>query len=261
MLQIKGLKKKFNNNIVLDGIDLTINKGDIIGIIGPSGTGKSTLLRCINFLEIAEEGEITYIDDNDSSNVIDVKFPLKGQNKKNSLKLRKKTGMVFQNFNLFEHKNTLKNVMSGLTIVQKKKKDEAKEIALKELENVGLLDHQNHYPRHLSGGQKQRVAIARTLAMKPEIILLDEPTSALDPELIGEVLDIIRKVAKEGYTMILVSHEMDFIRKVSNRVIFLDKGHVIEDDKPDQVFRNPKHERTRQFLKKMHMLKEPEYII
>ncbi|MBQ7640925.1 MAG: amino acid ABC transporter ATP-binding protein [Acholeplasmatales bacterium] len=260
MLEIKGLKKKFENNQVLDGIDLTINKGDVIGIIGPSGTGKSTLLRCINTLERAEEGKIVYKND-DSNEEIVVNFPLKGINKKNALKIRKKTGMVFQNFNLFEHKNTLKNVMSGLTIVQKKNKKEAEEIALKELENVGLLTHKNHYPRHLSGGQKQRVAIARTLAMKPEIILLDEPTSALDPELIGEVLDIIKKVADLGYTMILVSHEMDFIRKVSNRVIFLDKGHVIEDDTPDEVFNNPKNERTKQFLAKMKMLREPEYVI
>ncbi len=261
MLEIKGLKKKFNDNQVLDGIDLTIKKGDVIGVIGPSGTGKSTLLRCINFLEIAEEGYMKYTDDLDSNNVIEINFPLKGENKKNSKEFVKKTGMVFQNFNLFEHKNTLKNVMSGLTIVQKKNKKEAKEIALKELNNVGLLDHQNHYPRHLSGGQKQRVAIARTLAMKPEILLLDEPTSALDPELIGEVLTTIKDVASEGYTMILVSHEMDFIRKVSNRVIFLDNGHIIEDDTPENVFQNPKNERTKKFLAKMNMLKDAEYII
>lgn len=260
MLEIKGLKKKFEDNQVLDGIDLKINKGDVIGVIGPSGTGKSTLLRCINFLEKAEEGSIIYKDDEDNSS-ISVEFPLKGENKKNSIKLRKKTGMVFQNFNLFEHKDALTNVESGLRIVQKIKKDEAEKIALAELENVGLLSHKNHYPRHLSGGQKQRVAIARTLAMKPEILLLDEPTSALDPELIGEVLDIIKKVAEQGYTMLLVSHEMDFIRKVSNRVIFIDKGHIIEDGTPEEVFNNPKNERTKQFFEKMHLLKDPEYVI
>ncbi len=181
MIEIRGLKKKYQDNQVLDGIDLDINKGDVIGIIGPSGTGKSTLLRCINYLEHPEEGTIVFKGDED----IMVSFPLKGKDKKNIIKIRKKTGMVFQNFNLFEHKTALKNVISGLRIVKHIKKDEALEIALNELENVGLKDHKDHYPKHLSGGQKQRIAIARTLAMRPDIILLDEPTSALDPELIG----------------------------------------------------------------------------
>lgn len=260
MIEIKGLKKKFEENQVLDGIDLTINDGDVIGIIGPSGTGKSTLLRCINSLEKPEEGQIIYRN-NDTSEEIVVDYPLKGVSKKNAIKLRKKTGMVFQNFNLFEHRTALKNVTSGLRIVQHIPNAEAIKIAEKELINVGLLDHKNHYPKHLSGGQKQRIAIARTLAMKPEIILLDEPTSALDPELIGEVLDIIKKVAEQGYTMVLVSHEMDFIRKVSNRVLFLDGGHVIEDGTPDEVFENPKNERTKQFFAKMKVLKNPEYVI
>ena len=207
MLEIKGLKKSFGKNIVLDGIDLTVNKGDIIGIIGPSGTGKSTLLRSINVLEKPEGGSVS-LDD------VTVTFPLNRENKKKAVELRKKTGMVFFFFNLFEHKTALQNVMEGLLVVQKKSKAEAEKIALEELENVGLLDHKDHYPRHMSGGQQQRVAIARTLAMRPDIILLDEPTSALDPELVGEVLKIIKKIADLGYTMILVSHEMNFIRKV-----------------------------------------------
>lgn len=260
MIEIKGLKKKFEDNQVLDGIDLTIHDGDVIGIIGPSGTGKSTLLRCINSLEKPEEGQIVYTNESTFEEIV-VDYPLKRANKKNAFKLRKKTGMVFQNFNLFEHRTALKNVASGLRIVQHIPKKEAIKKAEDELTNVGLLDHKNHYPKHLSGGQKQRIAIARTLAMKPEIILLDEPTSALDPELIGEVLDIIKKVAEQGYTMVLVSHEMDFIRKVSNRVLFLDGGHVIEDGTPEEVFENPKNERTKQFFAKMKVLKNPEYVI
>ena len=255
MIEIRGLKKKFQDNIVLDGVDLSINKGDIIGIIGPSGTGKSTLLRSINLLEKPESGTIT-IDD------ITISLPLKGKDKKNAIELRKKTGMVFQKFNLFEHKTALENVMEGLIVVQKKSKEEAKELALKALEEVGLLNWQNHYPKHMSGGQQQRVAIARTLAMRPNVILLDEPTSALDPELIGEVLTVIQEIASQGYTMVLVSHEMNFIRKISNRVLFLDGGHIIEDGTPKEVFENPKSERAKEFFIKMNILtKAPEYII
>lgn len=258
MLEIKHLSKKFGNNIVLDDINLTINKGDIIGIIGPSGTGKSTLLRSINLLEKPESGEIIYTNESES---IDVHFPLKRKEKKNARLLIRKTGMVFQRFNLYEHKTALQNIIESLITVKKIKKDEAVKIALEELNNVGLLNWQKHYPRHMSGGQQQRVAIARTLAMKPDIILLDEPTSALDPELIGEVLQIIQKIADLGYTMILVSHEMNFIRKVSNRVLFLDSGHIIEDGTPNEVFDYPKHERTKEFFRKMNILIAPEYNI
>lgn len=254
MLEIKNLHKKFKNKVVLDGINLTVNKGDIIGIVGPSGTGKSTLLRSINLLEKPEEGSITIGD-------IHIELPLKGKNKKQAFLLRQKTGMVFQKFNLFEYKTALENVMEGLIVVQHKTKEEARKIALKELENVGLLDWQNHYPKHMSGGQQQRVAIARTLAMKPEIILLDEPTSALDPELVTEVLNIIKNIAEQGYTMLLVSHEMNFIRKISNRVIFLDEGKIIEDGTPREVFENPKSDRAKEFFAKMNKLKEPDYII
>lgn len=254
MLEIKNLHKKYNNKVVLDGIDLKVNRGDIIGIVGPSGTGKSTLLRSINLLEKPEEGSITVGD-------IHIDLPLQRKNKKQAFLLRQKTGMVFQRFNLFEHKTALENVMEGLIVVKHKTKEEAKEIALKQLENVGLLDWQNHYPKHMSGGQQQRVAIARTLAMKPDIILLDEPTSALDPELVTEVLNIIKNIAEQGYTMLLVSHEMNFIKKISNRVIFLDEGKIIEDGSPKEVFENPKSDRAKEFFAKMNKLKEPDYII
>lgn len=254
MLEIKGLKKSYENNIVLDGIDLKVNRGDIIGVVGPSGTGKSTLLRSINLLEKPEAGSLTIGD-------INIELPLKGKNKKDALAIRQKTGMVFQRFNLFEHKTALENVMEGLIAVQHKSKAEARELALKELENVGLLDWQNHYPKHMSGGQQQRVAIARTLVMRPDIILFDEPTSALDPELVTEVLNIIKKIAEQGYTMLLVSHEMNFIKKISTRVIFLDKGKIMEDGTPKEVFENPKSERAREFFNKMNLLKEPDYII
>lgn len=254
ILEIKNLHKKYNNNVVLDGIDLSVNQGDIIGIVGPSGTGKSTLLRSINLLEKPEEGSIIFGD-------ITLNLPLTGAGKKTATEIRKHTGMVFQRFNLFEHKTALENVMEGLITVQKKNRKEAEEIALKELENVGLLEWKNHYPKHMSGGQQQRVAIARTLAMKPEIILLDEPTSALDPELVNEVLNIIKKVADQGYTMLLVSHEMDFIKKISSRVIFLDGGKIIEDGTPKEVFESPKSARAREFFAKMNLLKEPEFFI
>ncbi len=238
--------------MVLDNISLEIKQGDVVGIIGPSGTGKSTLLRCVNRLETPEHGTVT---------IEDKKIDLSEKKPKGLLYLRQNTGMVFQRFNLFEKKTALENVMEGLLVVKKMKKEEAKEIALQELKLVGMEKWANHYPKHMSGGQQQRVALARALAMKPQILLLDEPTSALDPELVGEVLDVIKKVAAQGYTMLLVSHEMNFIRHVSNRVIFLDKGHVVEDGTPKEVFEHPKNQRTREFLNKMHILSQPEYVI
>ena len=251
MLEIKNLSKSFHKNKVLDHINLKIEKGDVVGIIGPSGTGKSTLFRCINQLEIPEEGEAVF-----GGKTVDL-----SKKHKDSLEFRKSTGMVFQRFYLFEKKTALENVMEGLMVVQKKSKADAKAIALKELERVGMASWANHYPKHLSGGQQQRVAIARALALKPELLLLDEPTSALDPELVGEVLETIKNVAAEGHTMLLVSHEMNFVRHVANKVIFLDGGHVVEYGTPKEVFTNPQNERTKEFLRKMQLLNEPEYVI
>ena len=252
MIKIDQLSKKYNDNVVLNNISLEIKQGDVVGIIGPSGTGKSTLMRCVNRLETPEHGTVT---------IGDKKIDLSEKKPKELLYLRQNTGMVFQRFNLFEKKTALENVMEGLLVVKKIKKEEAKEIALQELRLVGMEKWANHYPKHMSGGQQQRVALARALAMKPQILLLDEPTSALDPELVGEVLDVIKKVAAQGYTMLLVSHEMNFIRHVSNRVIFLDKGHVVEDGTPKEVFEQPENQRTREFLNKMHILSQPEYVI
>ena len=254
LIEIRDLHKKYPENVVLNGIDMKIEKGDVIGIIGPSGTGKSTLLRCLNQLEIPEKGSIVL-----EGREIDLSS---GRNKKDILELRQKTGMVFQQFNLFERKTALQNVEEGLIVVRKKSREEARRLALEELDRVGMTAWANHYPRHLSGGQQQRVAIARALAMKPLLLLLDEPTSALDPEMVGEVLEVIRQLVREGFTMLLVSHEMAFVRNVSNRVIFIDNGVIVEDDKPQVVFHNPKNPRTREFLSKMHMLENtPEYFI
>lgn len=252
MIEIKNLSKQYHGNIVLEQINLTVHKGDVVGIIGPSGTGKSTLLRCMNRLEVPEQGEIILGD-----KTID----LSKKNSKDIVELRKNSGMVFQKFNLFEKKTALENVMEGLIVVQKKSKEEARRIAEEELERVGMSAWANHYPKHLSGGQQQRVAIARALAMKPQFLLLDEPTSALDPELVGEVLETIKKVAAEGLTMLLVSHEMNFVRHVANRVIFLDNGHIVEDGTPKEVFGNPKNQRTKDFLEKMNLMNQPEYSI
>lgn len=239
MIKIDHLSKKYNDNVVLDDISLEIKQGDVVGIIGPSGTGKSTLLRCVNRLETPEKGTVT---------IGDKVIGLSERKPKELLYLRQNTGMVFQRFNLFEKKTALENVMEGLIVVKKMKKDEARAIALEELKLVGMEKWANHYPKHMSGGQQQRVALARALAMKPQILLLDEPTSALDPELVGEV-------------MLLVSHEMNFIRHVSNRVIFLDKGHVVEDGTPKEVFEHPQNQRTREFFSKMHIMAQPEYVI
>ena len=252
MIQIRDLKKRFRNNVVLDGIDLDINEGDVVGIIGPSGTGKSTLLRCIDLLEIPDGGSIS-IDGEVTE--------LSRHSRSQTLSLRRNTGMVFQRFNLFERKTALENVMEGLVTVRKMKKAEARMCAEAELKRVGMLDWSGHYPKHLSGGQQQRVAIARALAMKPKLLLLDEPTSALDPELVGEVLETIKDIASQGFTMMLVSHEMNFVRNVANRVIFLDGGKIVEDGTPREVFDTPKSQRAKDFFAKMHLLRQPEYTI
>ena len=252
MIEVNGLKKRFGDNVVLDGVDLKINKGDVIAIIGPSGTGKSTLLRCIDRLEKPEEGSLI---------IDELKVNLNKASRKDLIAIRKKTAMVFQNWNLFSKKTALQNVMEGLIVVKKTDKEKAKKIAEEQLKRVGLSDHANHYPRHLSGGQQQRVAIARALAMEPDLLLLDEPTSALDPELVGEVLETILKVAQEGYTMLLVSHEMNFVRKVATRVVFMENGHILEEGTPKEIFGNTKNERVKEFIHKIELFNEPEYII
>lgn len=252
LIEIRGLSKQYGNNVVLDKIDLDIEKGEVVAIIGPSGTGKSTLLRCLNLLEKPEEGTVTFDG---------VTFDLTKRNKKDTLALRQYTEMVFQQFNLFRQKNALENVMEGLRVVKKYSKSEAEKIALSELENVGMSDRLYHYPRHLSGGQQQRVAIARALAMKPTLLLMDEPTSALDPELVSEVLVTIRKAAEEGNTILLVTHEMSFVKSVANKIVFLENGKIVEYGTPREIFERPSSERLKEFLAHINMLEGSDYVI
>ena len=239
MLEIKNTEKSFGDLKVLDGVSLSVNKGDVIAVLGPSGSGKTTLLRCMNFLEHADAGEMVF-----DGETID----LKGIRKKDIKRLRKKTAFVFQNYNLFRNKNTLHNVMEGLTVARKMPRQQAEETAKQMLEKVGMLDRCEHYPHQLSGGQQQRVAIARALATDPEIIYFDEPTSALDPELIGEVLAVIKQLAEEGMTMIVVTHEINFARNVASKVIFMEDGKVLEAASAEEFFESPKEERTKAFL-------------
>ena len=240
VLEIKDIHKSFGGNTVLDGVDLTVNKGDVIAILGPSGSGKTTLLRCINYLETADSGTITFDG---------VTHDLARTDKKTIAAIRKKTGFVFQNYNLFLNKTALQNVTIGLTVVRKMKKAEAEEVGMKMLRRVDMDRFANQYPAQLSGGQQQRVAIARALAADPEIIYFDEPTSALDPELIGEVLSVMRKLAEEGMTMIVVTHEMGFAKDASSHVIFMEGGQIIEEGPSKEFFESPKQERTREFLR------------
>ena len=238
MIDIKGLKKSFGENEVLRGIDLSIDAKEVVVIIGPSGSGKSTLLRCMNYLEQPTAGLVT-VDG----------IPLDGEAHIN--KVREEVGMVFQRFNLFPHMTVLENIMLAPMKVKKVAKDEAEKTARELLARVGLSEKADSYPPQLSGGQQQRVAIARALAMHPKVMLFDEPTSALDPEMVGEVLDVMRSLAKEGMTMVIVTHEMGFAREVGDRLLFVDEGRIIEQGVPKEVFENPKEERTRSFLSKV----------
>lgn len=238
MLEIKNLKKSFGNKQVLKGINLNVNEGDIIGIIGPSGCGKSTLLRCINLLEKPTSGKIIYKSDDLTDN-------------KNLTITRRKIGMVFQQFNLFNNMTVLENIILAPTLLGVMSKEGATKEALRLLSKIDLKDKANFYPSELSGGQKQRVAIVRTLIMKPEIILFDEPTSALDPEMIGEVTNLMRKIAEDGMTMIIVSHELNFIKNFCTKVIFMSEGHIIEEGTSKDIFENPKSDKLKSFLSKI----------
>ena len=237
ILQVQNLKKDFGKHQVLKDISFSVNKGDVISIIGASGSGKSTLLRCINYLEEPTAGQILYHG--------------KDAEQLNRAEYHSKVGMVFQSFNLFSNMSALDNCIIGQTLVLKRSKKEARERAVAYLEKVGMTPYMNARPSQLSGGQKQRVAIARALAMDPEILLFDEPTSALDPEMVGEVLSVMRDLAEGGLTMLVVTHEMGFARDVSNRVIFMDQGVIAEDASPEEIFTNPRQPRTREFLSRI----------
>lgn len=239
MLEIRGIHKTFGELEVLKGVDLTVDKGDVVAILGPSGSGKTTLLRCINFLENAEEGTMRFDDQ---------VYHFGHVSRKEAARLRQRTGFVFQNYNLFSNKTALQNVTEGLIVARRMPKEQAREIGRRALDKVGLSDRYDYYPSQLSGGQQQRVAIARAVATNPEIIFFDEPTSALDPELTKEVLAVMRQLAEEGMTMLVVTHEMGFARNVSNKVVFMEHGVVVESGNSEEFFENPKEERTRAFL-------------
>lgn len=239
MITIKDLHKSFGDHEVLKGIDLEIKKGEILVIIGPSGSGKSTILRCMNLLETPTSGDIIF----EGKSLVDKNT--------NIDEVRQNIGMVFQHFNLFPHKTILENVTLAPTTLKKMSKEEAEKKAETLLKRVGLYDKKDTYPAQLSGGQKQRIAIARALAMEPDMMLFDEPTSALDPEMVKEVLEVIKELAQDGMTMAIVTHEMGFAKEVADRVIFVDEGKIIEDNTPEEVFNNPTHERTKEFFAKV----------
>ena len=247
ILEAKGIKKSFGKAEILKGLDLSIDKGDVVAILGRSGSGKTTLLRCLDFLEKADGGTLIFDG---------VSYDLKTISKKDIRELRKKTGFVFQNYNLFSNMTALENVMEGLVTARKINKKEALETSLSMLEKVGMLEWKDHYPIQLSGGQQQRVAIARALATKPEVIYFDEPTSALDPELTGEVLTVMKRLAEDGMTMIVVTHEMEFARRVANRVVFMEEGRVLEEGDPETIFTSPKEKRTQEFINRITVIQE-----
>jgi polar amino acid transport system ATP-binding protein len=239
MIDVKHLKKSFDNLEVLADINETIEEGEVVVVIGPSGSGKSTFLRCLNLLETPDEGEVWVDGEQINVDGVDVN------------RVRQKMGMVFQHFNLFPHLTVMENITLAPVKLGKMTKEEAEEKGKKLLETVGLSEKADAYPIQLSGGQKQRIAIARSLAMDPEIMLFDEPTSALDPEMVGDVLDVMKKLAKNGMTMVVVTHEMGFAREVGTRILFMDEGLVMESGTPDQIFGNPQNERTKLFLSKV----------
>lgn len=243
MIKVEGLNKKFGSNEVLKQIDLDIGKGETITILGPSGSGKSTLLRCLNLLEIPTKGTVT---------IDDVTYTAPKISKKTTLQMRRKTAMVFQSYNLFENMTVLQNIIEALVTVQKQSKKEALRTAYDLLDKVGLREKENAYPHSLSGGQKQRIAIARALALNPKVILFDEPTSALDPELVDEVLNVIKTVVKQKITAVIVTHEMEFASQVSDRVILMDQGVIVEQNTAKEFFNHPQQERTKKFLAKFN---------
>jgi L-cystine transport system ATP-binding protein len=250
MLEIRSIKKTFGRNVILQGLSFQVNKGDVVTIIGPSGSGKTTLLRCIDFLERADSGSLVFEDET---------FNFAHVTKKQIYKIRRRIGFVFQSHHLFNNKTALGNVAEGLITAHKIPRAEAEQIGKEVLDKVGLSDRYHYYPNQLSGGQQQRVGIARAMAAKPDVILFDEPTSALDPELIGEVLGVMKMLAAEGTTMVVVTHEMGFARDVANRVIFMEKGLIVEEAVSGDFFSRPKEERTRQFLSRVFPMME--YVI
>ena len=239
MLQVEHVAKKFGDRQVLEDVNLKVNQGDVVVILGPSGSGKTTFLRCLNHLEKVDSGSLK---------LADKEYYLGKLTKKDILEIRQKTAFVFQHYNLFANKTALENILEGLVIARKIPKEEAIKRAEAALEKVDLLAYKDYYPSQLSGGQQQRIGIARAIAVKPEVILLDEPTSALDPELVGDVLDVLKQLAKEGVTMVVVTHEMGFARDVANHVIFMDGGKIVEENNAHDFFSRPKEERTKQFL-------------
>ncbi len=239
MIEIKNINKSFGDNHVLKDVSTTINKGEKVVIIGPSGSGKSTLLRCMNLLEVPDSGSIIF----EGQDITDSKCDIN--------RVRQKMGMVFQHFNLFPHLTVIENITLAPIKLNLQSKEEAEETAIKLLERTGLADKKNEYPNKLSGGQKQRIAISRSLAMKPDIMLFDEPTSALDPEMIGEVLNLMKDLAEDGMTMVVVTHEMGFAKSVANRILFMDEGRILEENNPADFFSNPTHERAKEFFSKI----------
>lgn len=240
MFELCNLHKSYNNNKILKGIDLSLNKGETVVILGPSGSGKTTLLRCINFLEQADKGNMRIGD-------LEIDFEKASRNE--ILEVRRRTSMVFQHYNLFNNKTALENITEPLTTPRDMKKDNANKIALELLEMVGLKNRADYYPNELSGGQQQRVGIARALAVNPDVMLVDEPTSSLDPELVDEVLRVLKKLGEEGVTMIIVTHEIDFAYEVADKVIFMDDGYIVEQGSPEEVIKHPKGDRIKEFLK------------